>query len=76
MFACHAVTVEVFAIAIERAAASAVEWAATSVAWAVASAAGWDICVAWAGVDKLALVDTAARSALAVGSVLAVSRLL
>ena len=38
----------------------------------VASAAGCDECVAWAGVDKFALVDTAAGPASAAVLVLAV----
>ena len=51
---------------------SAVEWATASVALAVASAAGCNVHVAWAGVDKFVLVDAAAGPALAARSVVAV----
>ena len=50
----------------------AVEWAVASVAWAVASAAGFDIHVAWAGVEIVAVVNTDAVLSSAVGSVMAV----
>ena len=77
---CSGVYLTVFAIewasefGAERAVAS-VERAAISVVcvvWMVAPAAGYDVHVAWSGVDKFALVDAAAGPALAAGSVLTV----
>ena len=66
-------TIELAAsFAVEWAAAFSVEWAAASVVWAVTSAAGCDVCVAWAGVEMFVVVNAAAGLLSSAVSVLAV----
>ena len=69
---CHVVGVEVTVFLVEQVAAFAVEQAAAYIAWMASSVAGFDVCVAWAGVEKFAVVDTAAGLASAAESGLAV----
>ena len=58
---CHDVAVGMTVYAVELAGAFAVEQVVVrTVASVVASAAGCDVCVAWAGVEMMAMVNAAA----------------